>query len=234
MGSGDGQADLRLERVPRRLYEDGHGAFDWAAPDDDVFAFITDLMRSAGTYLYGRRMYDTMAVWETDAALAAQSDLTSDFANVWQVADKIVYSTAGAADRHALPEAISSWEVRPGSNATSIPIPPFVGSRIPFDSDLRTRPIGTGLGHSLGQREEAFGARALDAEPSLAATRGPPERHFGKDERGFLGWFSRAMRPVTSGRNRRRVQLPAKPVLKWRFCHGWSPYTSERARRRLP
>ena len=54
--------------------EDERGAFDWASPDDEVFAFITDLMRSAGTYLYGRRMYDTMAVWETDAALAERSD----------------------------------------------------------------------------------------------------------------------------------------------------------------
>jgi len=73
--------------------EDERGALDWAAPDDEVFAFTTELMRSAGTYLYGRRMYDTMAVWETDAALAAQSDLRSDFASVWQSADKVVYST---------------------------------------------------------------------------------------------------------------------------------------------
>jgi dihydrofolate reductase len=77
--------------------EDERGAFDWSTPDDDVFAFTTDLLRSAGTYLYGRRMYDTMAVWETDAALAAQSDLMSDFANVWQAADKVVYSTTLAA-----------------------------------------------------------------------------------------------------------------------------------------
>ena len=73
--------------------EDERGAVDWAKPDDDVFASITDLMRSAGTYLYGRRMYDTMAVWETDATLAAQSDLMADFADVWQAADKVVYST---------------------------------------------------------------------------------------------------------------------------------------------
>ena len=73
--------------------EDERGALDWAPPDNDVFAFITDLMRSAGTYLYGRRMYDTMAVWETDATLAEQSDLMNDFANVWQAADKVVYST---------------------------------------------------------------------------------------------------------------------------------------------
>ncbi|MEO8698172.1 MAG: dihydrofolate reductase family protein [Acidimicrobiales bacterium] len=77
--------------------EDAHGAFDWAPPDDDVFVFITELMGSAGTYLYGRRMYDTMAVWETEPALAAQSDLTRDFANAWQAADKVVYSTTLAA-----------------------------------------------------------------------------------------------------------------------------------------
>jgi dihydrofolate reductase len=77
--------------------EDEHGAFDWAAPDDDVFASITDVMRSAGTYLYGRRMYETMAVWETDPALAAQSDLTREFAKVWQAPDKVVYSTTLAA-----------------------------------------------------------------------------------------------------------------------------------------
>ena len=47
--------------------EDEHGAFDWPPPDNDLFVVITDLMGSAGTYLYGRRMYDTMAVWETDA-----------------------------------------------------------------------------------------------------------------------------------------------------------------------
>ena len=73
--------------------EDARGAVDWAPPDDEVFAFITELMRSAGTYLYGRRMYETMAVWETDAALAEQSDLTRDFANAWQAAAKVVYST---------------------------------------------------------------------------------------------------------------------------------------------
>ena len=73
--------------------EDEHGNFDWTPPGDEVFAFITDLVRSVGTYLYGRRLYDTMAVWETDSALAAQSELMGDFANVWQAADKVVYST---------------------------------------------------------------------------------------------------------------------------------------------
>ena len=73
--------------------EDEHGSFEWSAPDDDRFAFITDLVRPVETHLYGRRMYETMAVWETDPALAAQSALGADFAHVWQAADKVVYST---------------------------------------------------------------------------------------------------------------------------------------------
>jgi dihydrofolate reductase len=73
--------------------EDENGSFDWTAPDDALFAFITDLVRPVGTHLYGRRLYETMAVWETDPALAASSELMADFANVWQAADKVVYST---------------------------------------------------------------------------------------------------------------------------------------------
>jgi dihydrofolate reductase len=73
--------------------EDAKGRFDWTEPSDEVFAFITDLLRPVGTYLYGRRTYETMAVWETEPALAAESELRADFANVWRAADKIVYST---------------------------------------------------------------------------------------------------------------------------------------------
>jgi dihydrofolate reductase len=73
--------------------EDEHGNFGWTEPNDEGFAFVTDLVRPVGTHLYGRRMYETMAVWETDPALAAQSELMSDFANVWQAAEKVVYST---------------------------------------------------------------------------------------------------------------------------------------------
>jgi len=73
--------------------EDAHGAFDWAPPDDDVFAAHTALVRSVGTFLYGRRLYETMAVWETNPALAEQSDLAAEFASAWQAADKVVYST---------------------------------------------------------------------------------------------------------------------------------------------
>ena len=73
--------------------EDAHGRFDWTEPSDEFFTFITDIVRPVGTYLYGRRLYETMAVWETDPTLAADSELRADFANVWQAADKIVYST---------------------------------------------------------------------------------------------------------------------------------------------
>jgi dihydrofolate reductase len=73
--------------------EDEHGNFDWTEPTDDFFAFITGVVRPVGTYLYGRRLYETMAVWETEPSLASQSELRGDFANVWQAADKVVYST---------------------------------------------------------------------------------------------------------------------------------------------
>jgi dihydrofolate reductase len=73
--------------------EDARGDFQWGAPSDEVFPFITDLLRPVGTHLYGRRMYETMAVWETDPSLAAESERMADFANVWQAADKVVYST---------------------------------------------------------------------------------------------------------------------------------------------
>lgn len=77
--------------------EDEDGGFDWAPPDDDVFVSITELMRSAGTYLYGRRMYETLAVWETDPALGTRSELTAAYAAAWQAADKVVYSSTLAA-----------------------------------------------------------------------------------------------------------------------------------------
>jgi dihydrofolate reductase len=73
--------------------EDGSGRFDWTDPDDEFYAFITDLVRPVGTYLYGRRLYQAMAVWETDPTLAERSALLADFAAVWQWPAKVVYST---------------------------------------------------------------------------------------------------------------------------------------------
>jgi dihydrofolate reductase len=73
--------------------EDKDGNFDWAVPSEEVHAFVNDLERQLGTYLYGRRMYEVMAGWEHDVTLAEQSPVMQDFAGVWQAADKIVYST---------------------------------------------------------------------------------------------------------------------------------------------
>jgi dihydrofolate reductase len=73
--------------------EDMEGKFDWTDyPDEEGFRFITNLVRATGTHLYGRRMYETMMVWETDPNLAAESPLNRDFAEIWQAANKIVYS----------------------------------------------------------------------------------------------------------------------------------------------
>jgi dihydrofolate reductase len=78
--------------------EDEHGKFDWAVPDEEVHAYVNDLERSIGTYLYGRRMYEVMTGWETDPTLAEQSPVMREFAELWQAADKVVYSkTLGAA-----------------------------------------------------------------------------------------------------------------------------------------
>ena len=71
---------------------DEDGKFDWGAPDEEYYSFINDLLRPVGTYLYGRRLYELMAVWETDPAAAAQSPGTREFAEIWQAADKVVYS----------------------------------------------------------------------------------------------------------------------------------------------
>jgi dihydrofolate reductase len=88
--------------VPRLIYSaiaslDGYvadeaGRFDWAAPDEEVHAFVNELERPIGTYLYGRRMYETMAVWETSEELATGAPVTSEFAELWRAADKVVYS----------------------------------------------------------------------------------------------------------------------------------------------
>ena len=64
----------------------------WPAPDEEVHQFFNDLLRPVGTCLYGRRMYETMAVWETDPSFAAESPVLADFAAVWQDKDKVVYS----------------------------------------------------------------------------------------------------------------------------------------------
>jgi dihydrofolate reductase len=73
--------------------EDEEGRFDWAMPDEEVYAFVNDLDRPIGTHLYGRRMYETMVVWET-VSTEAEPAVIRDFAGIWRAAEKIVYSRA--------------------------------------------------------------------------------------------------------------------------------------------
>ncbi len=108
--------------------EDADGSFQWSEPGDDYFVFITDLLRPIGTHLYGRRLYQTMAVWETDPALAAQSEMMADFARVWQAADKVVYSTSltgVSTDRTRLEPRFDLESVRALKDAATLDL--FVG-----------------------------------------------------------------------------------------------------------
>ncbi len=101
---------------------DENGNFDWAAPDEEVHAFVNDLERPVGTYLYGRRMYQTMVDWETAPTDAGQPPVVRDYAKIWQAADKIVYSTTLEAvssartriERDFDPEAVQQMKARAG------------------------------------------------------------------------------------------------------------------------
>jgi dihydrofolate reductase len=101
---------------------DEDGNFDWAAPDEEVHSFVNDLERPVGTYLYGRRMYEVMAYWETAHTLADQPPFVQDFAEIWQAADKIVYSktleTVSSArtriERDFDPEAVRQLKAQTG------------------------------------------------------------------------------------------------------------------------
>jgi dihydrofolate reductase len=105
---------------------DEEGNFDWAAPDEEVHSFVNDLERSVGTYLYGRRMYEVMAYWETALKIPDQPPVVEDFAQIWQAADKIVYSktleTVSSArtriDRDFDPEAVRQMKAAAGHDLT--------------------------------------------------------------------------------------------------------------------
>jgi dihydrofolate reductase len=101
---------------------DVDGNFDWAVPDEEVHTFINDLERPVGTYLYGRRMYEVMVGWESAHTLPDQPPFMLDFAQIWQAAEKIVYSKTLEAvssartriERDFDPEAIRQMKARAG------------------------------------------------------------------------------------------------------------------------
>jgi dihydrofolate reductase len=105
---------------------DDDGNFDWAEPDKEVHAFVNDLERPIGTDLYGRQMYEVMVSWETALTLADQPPVVRDFAEIWQAADKVVYSetleTVSSArtriERDFDPEAIRQMKASAGRDIT--------------------------------------------------------------------------------------------------------------------
>jgi dihydrofolate reductase len=103
---------------------DEDGNFDWAAPDDEVHAFANDLERTIGTHLYGRRMYEVMAFWETADTLADEPPVIAEYAHIWQAADKVVYSRSLDAvttartrlEREFDPDAVRQMKTQSGSD----------------------------------------------------------------------------------------------------------------------
>jgi dihydrofolate reductase len=120
--------------------EDAEGTFGWAAPDEEVHAFINDLERPVGTYLYGRRMYETMLFWET-VNTDADEPAVSDYAGIWRAAEKIVYSrtldrpSSGRTriEREFEPDAVRQLKASTGADIS-------VGG-----AELAARALGAGL-----------------------------------------------------------------------------------------
>ena len=150
---------------------DVDGKFDWAEPDDEVHAFINDLDRPIGTYLLGRRMYEVLVYWEDPPALDQQPSYVQEFAQIWQAAEKIVYSrtleTVSTArtriERHFDPEAIRQLKAQSERNIT-------VGG-----PDLAAQAIRAGLGlHRSGaecsRRPHANEACLLRSFPQQAGS----------------------------------------------------------------
>ena len=97
---------------------DQRGNFDWAEPTSEIHAFVNELERPIGTYLYGRRLYETMLYWENFQA-EPDEPVSADYAKLWQAADKVVYSSTLAAassartriERAFDPEAVRAMKV---------------------------------------------------------------------------------------------------------------------------
>jgi len=122
-------------------FEDAEGEFNWAAPDEEVHAFVNDLERPIGTYLYGRRMYETMVFWETAGTEGDEPAVFWDYAGIWRGAEKIVYSRTLQAPSSARtviarefePDAVRQLKLTSGTDIT-------VGG-----GDLAGQAIGAGL-----------------------------------------------------------------------------------------
>lgn len=195
---------------------DADGRFDWSAPDEELHTFVNDHFRSVGTYLYGRRMYETMVYWETADAEPDQPPVVLDYARTWQAADKIVYSTTLAEpasertriERSFDPEAVRRLKAE-SDHDLSVDGPVLAAQAIRAGLVDEIQPIVTpvivGGGHRFFPDDAHVDLELLD------------ERRFGN---GVV-----LLRYAASGRTRspaRRAQ-----VTRWRG----SPHPGARARR---
>jgi dihydrofolate reductase len=102
--------------------EDERGGFEWAAPSEELHAFVNDLERPIGTYLYGRRMYETMVFWETAGTDSAEPEAIRDYAGIWRRADKIVFSRTlqeTSSERTQIEREFNPYRIRELKSATS-------------------------------------------------------------------------------------------------------------------
>ncbi len=151
---------------------DEDGNFDWAAPDTEVHAFVNDVERPIGTYLYGRRMYETMVAWET-MDLADQPRVMRDYAEIWRAADKIVYSrtleTASSAKSRIEPdfdpEAIRQLKAS-SARDLSVGGPDLAAQALVAglvdELHLFLAPVVVGSGHRSFPDDAHFGLELLD------------------------------------------------------------------------
>lgn len=153
--------------------EDAEGSFDWAAPDRELLSFVNDLERSVGTYLYGRRMYQIMLYWESAHTIPHQPDVVRDFTEIWQAADKIVYSKMLAEpssrrtrlERDFDPEAIWHLEAKARADITvggAELASRALRSTLVDELQLFLVPVLIGAGKSALPRHVLLGLQLLD------------------------------------------------------------------------
>jgi dihydrofolate reductase len=165
--------------------EDDEGRFDWAAPGDEVHAFINDVERPIGTYLYGRRMYETMVFWEGVSTDADQPAVMRDFAELWRAAEKVVYSrtlqTVSSArtriERDLAPDALRRLKETSKADIT-IGGAELAGQAIALglvdECQLFLEPIVVGGGKRALPRQHSGAARTPRRAPVPKRGRSPP------------------------------------------------------------
>jgi len=182
--------------------EDATGSFDWSEPDEDVHEFYNDMMRGIGTQLLGRRMYETMAVWETEPAFFEESAMLAGFAAAWQDSDKLVYSTTLAdpvTTRTRIVRAFEADEVRALKEASSAEL-------LVSGPALAAHALRAGVG---GSRQAGLADRSA---PGSRAHRRAPLRQ----RRGARGVSRAVLITACRGRHPGDSKPSWAPVHEWR------------------